>query len=397
MKILYHHRIASKDGQYVHIEEIVNALKSLGHQVIMVEPKAINQKQFGESSKLVRTIRSKLPNFIHELIEFGYSFLDFVKIRKAIKKHRPDCIYERYNLLFPSGIWASKKFNLPLLLEVNAPLFEERLEHDHISLTRLADWSERYVWTNADFVLPVTDVLAGKVAKKGVAPENILVIPNGINRAQFTQIPDRQKAREKLGLLNKRIMGFTGFAREWHGLDRVLNVIAILPNINWMLLVVGDGPVRKSLERQAQQLGISDNVQFTGIIGRDKVPDYVACFDIALQPDVVAYASPLKLFEYLVLGKAILAPDRENIREILTDNKDAILFEADNHQDFQQKLIQLCESEELRNRLGNAAQQLIADGGYYWDENARKITALFKNLLNTETNTSHQATVIKAD
>lgn len=381
MKILYHHRIASKDGQYVHIEEIVNALKSLGHEIIMVEPAAINQKQFGESSRMVKNIRSKLPSFVHEIIEFCYSFHDYLKIRKAIKRHRPDAIYERYNLFFPSGIWAKKRFKLPLILEVNSPLYDERAKHDSISLGRLARWSEQYVWQNADIVLPVTRVLADIVCANSVNRDNVVVIPNGINRAQFSQVPAPPEMKQKLGFGDKLIMGFTGFVREWHGLDRVLSVIANNKDDEWLLLVVGDGPARKSLESQAAKLGISERVIFTGIVGRDKVPDYVSCFDIALQPDVVDYASPLKLFEYLVLGKPVLAPDSENIREVLTHEKNAILFNSTKDRDFQDQLARLCESDLLRNELGTAARQLISEQGYYWDENARKITLLFESLL----------------
>lgn len=387
MKILYHHRIASKDGQYVHIAEIVNSLKSLGHEVIIVEPGSINQKQFGESANLVSYLRSLLPNFFHELIEFLYSLVDFLRISRAIKKFRPDCIYERYNLFFPSGIWAKKFFDLPLILEVNSPLCEERSKHGHISLRRLAEWSERYVWNFADYVLPVTQVLADRIISKGVSIDKIRVIPNGINREQFSDIAHSNEAKRQLGFENRLIMGFTGFVRDWHGLDRVLNVIARNPDRKCLLLVVGDGPVRKTLETQARELGIEEKIQFTGIISRDKVPEYVACFDIALQPDVVPYASPLKLFEYLGLGKAVLAPDRKNIREILTDHENALLFNPESDFDFEEKLSQLCESQSLRLRLGNGAQQLVRDRGFYWDNNAGKITALFDELLKSNQRT----------
>ena len=381
MKILYHHRIASKDGQYVHIEEITNALRDQGHEIVMVEPDAINQKEFGESSSLVKNLRSKLPSFVHELFEFFYCLLDYLKLHKAIRKHQPDCIYERYNLFFPSGIWAKKRFSLPLLLEVNSPLFEERSKHDHISLTRLANWSEKYVWNNADHVLPVTQVLAKKVIARGVAKNNISVIHNGINRRQFSRIPDMKDAKAALGFADHQILGFTGFAREWHGLDRVLDIISQLEDASWLLLIVGDGPVRENLQQKAQSLGIADKVRFTGIVPRNRIPEYVACFDIALQPDVVEYASPLKLFEYLALGKAILAPDRPNIREVLTDGENAILFDADDNRDFQVKLKQLCDSFQMRQQLGNNALQLVENQNYYWDENAMKIVALFTDLL----------------
>ena len=387
MKILYHHRVASKDGQYVHIEEIVGALRKLGHEVIMAEPASINSKDFGKSSNLVKNLRRILPGFVHELMEFTYSFLDYIKLARLIRKHRPDCIYERYNLFFPSGIWAKKKYKLPLLLEVNAPLYAERSEHDSIQVDRLADWSERYVWNSADYVLPVTGVLARKVIAKGVKKDRTVVIPNGINFEKFVADADHlndlaKRHRKEYQLEGKLVLGFTGFVREWHRLDRVLDVIAENQDSNWHLLLVGDGPAREELEKTAQSLGIQDRMTVTGIVGRDEMPGLVATFDIALQPDVVEYASPLKLFEYLALKKAILAPNSENICEILTDELNALMFDTQKPDQFAEQLCRLCSSVELREQLGKEAFATIENKKLYWSNNAEKIVQLFQHELD---------------
>lgn len=380
MKILYHHRIASKDGQYVHIEELITALKALGHEIIMAEPEATEQKGFGASSNSVKLMRTLLPGFLHEFIEFSYALFDFAKLVPLILKHKPDVIYERYNLFFPSGIWAKKLFKLPLLLEVNAPLFEERKKHDGIQLDWLAKWSETYVWKQADHVLPVTRVLAEKIIAAGVLEHRITIIPNGINRQRFGSAIDSSDVIERYQLKNKLVLGFTGFVRDWHRLDKVVQAIADNQGRNWHLLLVGDGPARDAIEQQAASLGISDHVTITGIVDRDEVARYVAVFDIALQPDVVAYASPLKLFEYMVLGKAIIAPDRANIREILTHRSDALLFNPNEEQAFTEQLRELCFDENLRQRLGLAAAQTLDGKKLYWQENAKRIGNLIGPL-----------------
>ena len=167
-------------------------------------------------------------------------------------------------------------------------------------------------------MLPVTQVLGDIVASYGVPRERIVVIPNGINAERSATRPTRSR-QGALGLDGNMVLGFTGFVRDWHGLDKVIAMIANdPPDSSRHLLVVGDGPARAALEAQAETLGIAHRVQFTGIIERDDVARYVAAFDIALQPAVVAYASPLKLFEYLALGKAIVGPAQPNIEEILT-------------------------------------------------------------------------------
>jgi len=359
-------------------------LKELGHEIIMVEPDSINQKEFGKSANAVQGLRDNLPGFVHEILEFCYTFYDFLKLRKAIKQYQPDCIYERYNLYLPSGIWAKKLYQLPLILEVNSPLYNERQKHNGISITSLALWTERYAWKNADHVLPVTQVLANIVATEGVDKQKITVIHNGINAQHFPWPLVISKAiKQKYQLDNKLILGFVGFVREWHRLDRVLDAIAEHRTENWHLFLVGDGPGRESLEKHAEKLGISDRMTITGVINREKMPEYQSVFNLALQPDVTPYASPLKMFEYMTLGKAILAPDMANIKEILTADKEALLF-SDEY-DFKQKLVRLCESESLRKKLGANAKQKIEDKGFYWVQNAKKITELFKQINQKKT------------
>jgi len=68
MRILYHHRIRSKDGQYVHIEEMIEALRALGHEVIVVGPAAIQEEDFGAEAALISTLKRSLPGAVYELM-----------------------------------------------------------------------------------------------------------------------------------------------------------------------------------------------------------------------------------------------------------------------------------------------------------------------------------------
>lgn len=399
MKILYHHRTRSKDGQYVHIEELIGALRELGHEVIIVAPTGAENESFGADAGGVAWLKRHLPKFVYETAELAYSLVAYRALAAAVSMHQPDVLYERFNLLLPAGIWISRRFSLPMLLEINAPLFEERARYDGLALKELARWSQRYVWRHAHRVLPVTRVLAETVASYGVDSGKITVIPNGINGARFADAPDTLSAKRALGLDAALVLGFTGFVRDWHGLDLVIDMIAkdVMPGAGKgssgvpadasgarMLLVVGDGPARPALEAQAARLGITDRVRFTGIIGRDEVARYVAAFDIALQPAVVAYASPLKLFEYLALGKAIIGPAQPNIEEILTDGENALLFDPADPKAMAQAIDRLCVDPVLRMRIAENARQTIVDQKLTWLENAQRVVDLFTGLLKTK-------------
>jgi glycosyltransferase involved in cell wall biosynthesis len=377
MRILYHHRTASKDGQAVHIDELIGALREQGHEVRVVGPGAARDGGMGAEVGWVQRLKTVLPRAVYELMELGYSLLAYRRLKAAAREFRPDAIYERYNLFLLAGLMLKRSTGLPLLLEVNGPLVRERSQFGGLSMRRLARWTEGTAWRGADFVLPVTRVLGGEIAAYGVPEERIVVIANGINRAHFAAAPGPAEARRGLGWPDALVLGFTGFIRDWHGVDRVVRWMASpRAPANARLLVVGDGPVREQLEGLARELSLGDRVRFTGVIPRADVPRHVAAFDIALQPAVVPWASPLKLFEYLALAKAIVAPSAPNIREVLVDGENALLFDPADPRGFEDSLTRLCVDAGLRARVARAAGESIERLGLTWGHNARRVVAL---------------------
>lgn len=384
MKILYHHRTASQDGQAVHIEEMIAAMRQLGHEVRIVAPAISQEGEMGGKVGWVHKLKDSLPKAIYELLELAYSAIAYRQLKAAAAEFKPDFIYERYNLFLLAGCMLKRKLGIPLLLEVNSPLVYERSQHSGgLALQGLARWAEGKAWRSADYVLPVTRVLGGHVAAYGVPEEKIVVIPNGINEAHFTCAPDSETAKQGLGLVGKLVLGFTGFVRDWHGVDRVIRWLASsqAPE-NAFLLIVGDGPVRAELEALAKLLQVDDRVLFTGVIDRSKVPEHVAAFDIALQPAVTAYASPLKLMEYLFLGKAIAAPAEPNLLEVLTDHENAMMFDAKADHGLENALTELCTDETLRRQLSSGARATIDRLDLTWLGNARKVFGLIGAISN---------------
>jgi glycosyltransferase involved in cell wall biosynthesis len=369
MRILYSHRIQSRDGQSVHVEGLVAALRALGNEVLVVGPSLYDKLEFGGESGLVATIRSRLPRWIGELAELGYNLPAWWRLRQALRRFQPHIIYERNNLYFLAGTLVSRRTGVPLLLEVNAPLADERSRHGGLSMRWLAHRLEAFVWRSANRVFAVTGVLKGIIASAGVPAERIEVVPNGIDTVRFAALPLRPEAPDPL------VLGFVGFVRDWHGLDSVIAAMAADWSIRLDLVIVGEGPAVRSLRQRAVELKVADRVHFVGLVAHEAIPEMVAGFDIALQPRVVAYASPLKLFEYMAAGKAIVAPNQPNIREVLTDEKTALLFEPNDPDGMWRAVRRLAADRELRSRLGVSAQTEIERRDYTWLGNARKVMA----------------------
>jgi glycosyltransferase involved in cell wall biosynthesis len=368
MRILYSHRIQSRDGQSVHVEELIGALRQLGHEVLVVGPGFYDKADFGGESGLVSMIRSRLPRAVGELAELAYNLPAYRRLRMACRRFQPDLIYERYNLYHLAGTLLARRTGVALFLEVNAPLADERSQHGGLGLPRLAHRLERFVWRSADRVLAVTSVLKDVIAANGVPSARIEVVPNGIEPTRFANLPEPERGDDTV------VLGFVGFVRDWHGLDAVISAMAADRSGPLIRLeVVGDGPALASLQQQAAALGIADRVHFTGLVGHEAIPEMVAGFDIALQPRVVAYASPLKLFEYMAAGKAIVAPDQPNIREVLSDGETALLFDAAEAGAMWRAISRLAADATLRGTLGAGARAAIGRRDYTWRGNAERI------------------------
>ncbi|MEO1135589.1 MAG: glycosyltransferase family 4 protein [Pseudomonadota bacterium] len=375
MKILYSHRTRSADGQWVHISALAKALGARGHDVRMCGPDGADERMLDADSGGATASRL-LPGSFYECAEYGYSVPAYLRLNKAAKEFQPDILYERYNLFFHAGAWLHKRCGVPMVLEVNAPLAEERAQHGGLSLTTLARKSEAAIWSTADKVLPVTHVLAEKVRAAGVPADRIAVVHNGVEQ-EFLEPRDPAPMRARYNLDGKLVLGFSGFVRDWHGVDRILHFLSNVHNRDLHLLIVGDGPARLELEHLARSLQIEDRLTITGVVQRDEVANHIAAFDIALQPAVVDYASPLKLFEYMAQGLPILAPDKPNINEVLTSGEDGLLFKPE---ELEKALSMLAGDDALRQRLGSAARETLVRRDFTWDGNARRVETIAEKL-----------------
>ena len=375
MRILYSHRVQSHDGQSVHIEELVAAFRKAGHEVRVVGPKAYQSASFGEESALIAKIRRNFPGTLLELAELIYSLVAFLRLRAAFKEFRPDFVYERYNLYFIAGMLLKLFYRVPFYLEINSPLAEERSEFGGLRFRAFAKALQHLVWRSADRIFVVTAVLGGIAVEAGVSPERISVIANGVERDSFPNLSYKAAQR---GPTDPVMIGFVGFVRVWHGLGAVVEGLASdRGDLPIELVIVG--PPSDDLERQAQRLGVAHRIRFVGLHQREAIPKVIRTFDIALQPRAVAYASPLKLFEYMACGCAIVAPNQPNIREILRDGESAVLFDPQDPRALWRAIRRLAADPQLRERLGIAARRCLDERDYTWEGNASRVIKVVRS------------------
>ena len=164
-------------------------------------------------------------------------------------------------------------------------------------------------------------------------------------------------------------------------------VKAIAPGAH--LLLVGDGPLRAQLTEQVMLAGLEKAVTFTGAVPHHEVPAHVIAMDVAVAPYPAleeSYYSPLKLFEYMAAGRAIVASRMGQIAEILVEGESGLLFDPGNLTQLADCLRRLRHSPALAQELGRKARE--ASGSYTWDHNAARLIEQVERLTGRRCNTS---------
>ncbi len=375
MNILYHHRTKSRDGQAIHIEELQRALRQRGHEVVEVSPRADEDVPLGGESVRLARLGAALPTSLREVAEWAYNAISYRALVRTIRRRCPDLIYERYALGNIAGLVAAQQFGIPLFLEVNSSLAKERQDFGGLRFPSVARHLETQLLHRADRLFVVSEALRSRFVAAGHPPERLVTSHNAVDLERFDRRLAAEEAKRRLGLSDKLIIGFTGFMREWHRIDQLIEVIArgdgALSRAH--LLIVGDSKVSAPLRALAEASGVGNRLTMTGVVAHEDLASYIAAFDVAVQAGSPDCASPLKLFEYMAMAKAIVMPDVAGVREVVTSGAEALLFRQDSRDDLTKAILTLLNDAALRERLGNAAYHRLVAAGHTWDNNAARI------------------------
>lgn len=382
MRILYMHRSMGDGGEGVHIRAMINAFRGRGHEVEVHAPGGDSIDDPGAVSGRTRisSMLNVVPVAARELGEIAYGLLDGQRAAARARSVAPDLVYARHAIYTAACVRAARAANAPLLLEVNSPLTLERSDDElrGLRFAPLARRWERRCFDAADRLLVVSTPLKRYLQEQGVVTP-IDVVPNGIDPSVYEQQPARCEVRERLGIDPAAIVvGFVGFIRVWHGVDRLLqaaSAVASRTGVPLAVLVVGDGPALAELQESAHALAAPAQAIFTGRVAHASIPDYLSAMDVTVSPRSTFYACPLKLIEYMAAGTAVVAPHADNILDVLRPEQDGLTFEPGNDAGLREALDRVVVDHDLRARLG-ATARARALTELTWAGNARRVEAM---------------------
>ena len=311
-------------GASVHVAEVCRALVDAGAQVRLFAMRAVGEPPPGVELDLFEC--PPLPSgplgegSRRQAVE---EFLGWAEAELA--GFGADIILERLSLFAGSGGDLAARLAVRRVVEVNAPVAEERARHAGLALVTQAEDAERRALTGAT-VLAVSPPMALWSQARGAA--SVRTIPNGVDADRFApqrNAPAAAAIRSALDADGAELVGFVGSMKPWHGVRTLMEAVALLtprrPRLH--LLLVGEGPALGDLRVRASQPDLAARCHLIGPVSSADVPGYLAALDVAVAPyhdpglNEGFYFSPLKVVEAMAAARPIVASRFQPIEAML--------------------------------------------------------------------------------
>lgn len=236
----------------------------------------------------------------------------------------PDLLYERHALFSDAGWKTSAATRARWILEVNAPLVQERGQMGELRDRPFAERWERDVLLAAPEIVAVSAWLVHWLRQIGC--KQVRHVPNGV----APHVGSRETTRAELGVADRFVLGFLGSMKPWHGLDRLPALLDAIPDA--VLLLVGEGPQKLNHPRMIA----------TGHVDEARAAHLVAAMDVGLAPYGSAappWFCPLKIVAYRAQGTPVVATDTGDCRLLTGDAGTILPCDADTA-----SLVEACEA-----------------------------------------------------
>jgi len=352
--VITNSRIPSLTANSIQAMKVTQALMQLDHDVKMFAPKEVDAVNY---ELLITHYGLRLPPRLELLpSEKHFKRLDFIlHAQRAVKRFNADLIYTWLPQSAVLGLWSGYS----VLLEMHADV-----------AGRMGAWWLRQFWkARGQKLMTVTTSALRNALERSTKiqfkEDALLVAPNGVELEKYDGLPNPDEARHQLNLPEGLTVGFTGHIYPGRGADLLFELAKQMPRVNF--LWVGGTPELVDFWRGKLTETKMTNVTMTGFVPHESIPLYQAAADILLMPysrsvsassgqDIAEVINPMKMFEYMAAGRAIVCADLNVIREVLNEG-DAVFCEPDDVGKWKVEIESLLADESRRHGLGSQARR----------------------------------------
>jgi PEP-CTERM/exosortase A-associated glycosyltransferase len=314
------------------------------------------------------------------------------RLDKVVEREQPDVLHAHSPAL--NGLAAlrvGRRRGLPVVYECRAFWEDAAVDHgtsrEGSPRYRLTRALETRVFRRADAVTTICEGLRTDIVARGVPPERVTVIPNGVDVERFSsdRAVDPTLVRS-LGLDGKVVLGFIGSFYAYEGLTLLLQALPAIvreaPAVR--LLLVGGGPQDDELRRLSESLALGPWVFFTGRVPHERVSRYYDLVDVFVYPRLpmrlTELVTPLKPLEAMAHGRLVVASDVGGHRELIRDGETGTLFQAGNPQALARAVLDLLAHRDDWPRRQTAGRHFV-ETERTWRASVARYADVYRSVL----------------
>lgn len=307
---------------------------------------------------------------------------------------RPRFVYQRSSLGDIVGLRLARHFERPLVLEYNGPeVWVAKNWSAGLPNAETFERIETELMRRADLVLAVSRPLVEDAISRGADARRVMLSPNAVDPERFHPGVLGDGARGQYALFDNKVALLLSTFGPWHGVNQAIEafvrLLARRPDLRGSatLVLAGDGLGKKAAEQLADERGLrtGEDIVWTGAVAAEEAPALLAAADVLLTPTLVNpdgstfFGSPTKLFEYMAMGKAIVASDIAQLGEVLRNDQTALLVPPGDIEALSTCIERCFDDPILRARLGAHARE-DALAHHTWTQRAQALEAKLIDL-----------------
>ncbi len=327
-------------GLFTTFYETVKSFNNLGIETVWAHSGPLRKP---EATKYYEINYNKFLRNLPEVPLLYYNYKSEKELLKIIDKEQPDLIYH-FQAFFNYKIKNIKdKTGIPVFMQLEGILQWVKSNWGKTYFPDLLKKMEIESWRGVDEFFTVSNFVKNQLHNFGIDNNRINVITSKADTEHFRPDINGDEIRKKYNLTGT-IITFLGTFGKWHGIEFLIDaapkIFALIPDAKIML--IGDGELRGKIDERIDKLKIRDRIIMCGLVDLTYVPKYLAASDILVSPCIPNEKgefinSPVKIFEYLAMGKPLVASDIGQQKEIIKDRENGLLFKTFDENEFVEK------------------------------------------------------------
>ena len=337
-------------GVAVAVDFQESALRKLGHETLVIAP----DYALGEDVKNVKVVRVKSLAFTSQRFAIPLNFLDKDLIKEELERFNPDIIHTHHPfLLGKTALEMADQFQVPLVYTFHT-LYDMFAHYFLMDTKQVRKQVREYVvnFCNCcDLVTTPTEPIRQYMIKSGVTTKTA-TLPTGVDFSRFDNISKaRLKKRAKKLHLERfsRVLLYAGRISREKNLSLVVKALKRLYDQarNPVLIIAGEGPARRSLEKEAEKLGVDDRIIWAGFVPQNELPEFYYLADVFVFPSP-ADTQGIVLYEAAAADLPIVAVESMAGRALIKDGENG-MFARNDARDFARKIGEVLDHSEKFN------------------------------------------------